>query len=86
MYGVSISISPFSSKENKKSFPIPPLLSNVVVLFQSGPQSFSVHYGHGGKRSGEPWNKSDSDWFQLKKKKEINTFLIGPFKVAKESG
>ena len=69
MYGVSISISPFSSKENKKSFPIPPLLSNVVVLFQSEPQSFSVHYGHGGKRSGEPWNKSDSDWFQLKKKK-----------------
>ena len=45
-----------------------------------------MHYGHGGKRSGEPWNKSDSDWFQLKKKKEINMFLIGPFKVAKESG
>ena len=85
MYGVSISTSPFSSKENKKSFPIPPLLSYVVVLFQSGHQSFSVHYGHGGKRCGEPWNKCDSDWFQLKKK-EINMFLIGLFKVAKESG
>ena len=43
---------------------------------QSRPLSSSAHDDQGGKSSGEPWNKTVSDWFQKKK----NVFLIGPVK------
>ena len=53
------------------------------LLVQSQPQNSSAHDGQGGKSSGEPWNKAASDWFQWKKK-QINVFLSGPVKFARE--
>ena len=35
---------------------------------QSRPLGSSAHDDQGGKSSGEPWNKTVSDWFQEKKK------------------